>query len=75
MDFIIRELRAEEYPLLNEFLYQAIFVPEGHLPPPRSILQKDELQVYVKDLGTGHADAALAAESGGRVIGAVLQIF
>ena len=71
MDFIIRELRAEEYPLLNEFLYQAIFVPEGHLPPPRSILQKDELQVYVKDFGTGHADAALAAESGGRVIGAV----
>ena len=71
MDFIIRELRAEEYPLLNEFLYQAIFVPEGHLPPPRSILQKDEQQLYVKDFGTGHADAALAAESGGRVIGAV----
>lgn len=71
MNTLIREIRAEEYPLLNEFLYQAIFVPEGTLPPPRSILEKDELQVYVKDFGCGHADVGLVAESEGRVVGAV----
>ena len=30
-------MRAEEYPLLREFLYLAIFVPEGEAPPPREI--------------------------------------
>ena len=28
MDFEIRELKQSEYPLLEEFLYQAIYVPE-----------------------------------------------
>lgn len=71
MNTIIREIRAEEYPLLNEFLYYAIFVPEGQLPPPKMILEKDELQVYVQDFGNGHADIGLVAEAGGEVIGAV----
>lgn len=71
MNYSIREIRAEEYPLLNDFLYGAIFVPEGQTPPPRSILEKPELQVYVEGFGTGHADGGLVAESGGTVIGAV----
>ena len=32
----IRGLRAEETPLLETFLYEAIFIPEGVTPPPRS---------------------------------------
>ena len=71
MNFIIREMRAEEYPVLEEFLYQAIFVPEGQIPPPRSILQNAELRVYLDDFGTGYADFAIAAESDGRIAGAV----
>lgn len=71
MNYSIREIRAEEYPLLNDFLYHAIFVPEGQTPPPREILEKEELQVYVEKFGTGWADIALAAEVDGRVIGAV----
>ena len=34
----IRQMKEEEYPLLEEFLYQAIFVPEGAEMPDRSIL-------------------------------------
>lgn len=71
MHFVIREIRAEEYPLLNDFLYEAIFVPEGQTPPPRSILKRAELRVYVDGFGTGYADAGLVAECDGRVIGAV----
>jgi len=29
MNYIIREIRESEYPLLEEFLYEAIFIPEG----------------------------------------------
>ena len=29
MKYTIREMTAQEYPLLDDFLYEAIFVPEG----------------------------------------------
>ena len=71
MDDSIREMREEEYPLLKDFLYEAIFVPPGTEPPPRSILERSELQVYIADFGRGICDRARAAEADGRVIGAV----
>ena len=37
MDYIIRELKESEYPLLEDFLYEAIFIPEGVEPSPKSI--------------------------------------
>lgn len=45
MDYTIRELQKQEYPLLNDFLYEAIFVPEGVEPPPKAIITSPELQV------------------------------
>lgn len=71
MDHIIREMKETEYPLLEDFLYEAIFVPEGVEPPPKSIVKAPELQVYIEDFGTQADDRALAAEIGGKVIGAV----
>lgn len=70
MNYIIREMRAEELPLLEEFLFLAIFVPEGELPPPREILSKPELQVYLDKFGKKD-DLALVAEAEGKVVGAV----
>ena len=29
MDYIIRELAKNEYVLLEDFLYEAIFIPKG----------------------------------------------
>ena len=71
MNYTIRELRAGERPLLNDFLYEAIFVHEGELPPPRSILEKPELQVYVEDFGSRPEDICFVADVGGKVAGAV----
>ena len=34
MDYIIREIYKEEYDLLNDFLYEAIYIPNGVEPPP-----------------------------------------
>ena len=33
MEYTIREMTVTEYPLLNEFLYEAIFIPDGIKPP------------------------------------------
>ena len=71
MKYTIREMTAQEYPLLDDFLYEAIFVPEGVEPPSKSIITAPELQVYVKDFGTSKDDFALVAEVENKIIGAV----
>ena len=38
MKYTIREMTAQEYPLLDDFLYEAIFVPEGVDPPSKVLL-------------------------------------
>ncbi|MBR2779546.1 MAG: GNAT family N-acetyltransferase [Firmicutes bacterium] len=67
----IRPLRKEETELLKDFLYEAIFIPEGVEPPDRSIVELPELALYYEDFGSGRADNCLVAEADGRVIGAV----
>lgn len=70
MNTIIREIRPEGYDLLREFLYQAIYLPEGVEPPPRSVVDLPELQIYIADFGTRPGDHCLAAEVEGKVVGA-----
>ena len=71
MSYTIREMKPTEYPLLNDFLYEAIFIPKGVAAPPKSIINSPELQVYVADFGTQEHDRALLAEVDGKVVGAV----
>lgn len=71
MEYRIRTLKPIEYALLEDFLYEAIFVPEGVEPPPRDIIKRSELQVYVENFGTRRGDYALCAECEGRIVGAV----
>lgn len=71
MKYTIREMTAQEYPLLDDFLYEAIFVPEGVEPPSKSIITAPELQVYVKGFGASKDDFALVAEVENKIIGAV----
>lgn len=70
MEYFIREMKPEEYYLLNDFLYEAIFIPEGEEIPPKDIIKKPELQVYVSDFGKKH-DFALLAEVNQKVVGAI----
>ena len=69
-DFIIRAMQPEEYPLLREFLYQAIFLPEGTVPPSRSVIDLPELQIYIADFGTRFGDHCLVSEINGKIVGA-----
>ena len=71
MEYTIREIQKQEYPLLDNFLYEAIFIPEGIEPPPKTIVTSPELQVYVERFGESKDDLGLAAEVDGKVVGAV----
>lgn len=71
MKYTIREMTIQEYSLLNDFLYEAIFIPKGVEPPPKNIIAIPELQVYVKNFGTSKDDFALVAEVENKIIGTV----
>ena len=71
MTTLIRQIRQDETPLLNHFLYEAIFIPEGVAAPPQSIIENDDLQVYVRNFGQEPDDRCLVAECDGKIVGAV----
>lgn len=71
MQVEIRTLRNDEIALLKEFLYEAIFIPEGITPPPKDIVEKPELRVYTDGFGTKRGDNCFVAEIENKVIGAV----
>ena len=68
---VIRKIRTEEIPLLEDFLYEAVFIPEGVTAPPRDIVENDDLQVYICDFGMAPDDRCLVAECDGKVVGAI----
>ncbi len=70
MDYRIREIKESEYPILSDFLYEAIFIPEGVNKPPKSIIEQPELQIYVADFGKAD-DWCLVAETKEKIVGAV----
>ncbi len=71
MNYKIRKILEREVSLLQDFLYEAIFVPEGMLAPPKSIINQPELQVYITDFGKKKDDIGLVAEVDKKVVGAV----
>ena len=70
MNTIIRKIRLEEHVLLREFLYHAIYLPQGVEPPSQSVIDLPELQVYIADFGTRPGDHCIVAEAAGKVVGA-----
>lgn len=71
MEIIIRKIKKEEYPLLEDYLYDAIYIPEGVQPPDKSIINNEDLQVYIQDFGTEKDDICFLAEVDHKVVGAV----
>lgn len=71
MNYILREMKKEEYPLLDDFLYEAIYIPDGVEPPPKLVIKLPELQEYIYDFGNKEHDQAFVAEVEGNIVGAV----
>ncbi|MCL2447193.1 MAG: GNAT family N-acetyltransferase [Oscillospiraceae bacterium] len=65
----IRCLTQADYPALEEFLYQAIYIPPGEEWPAREVIFEPEIYVYIKDFGSLPADCGVAAELDGNIVG------
>ena len=70
-DYIIRELKPSEHPVLEDFLYEAIFQRDETKPAPRDIIKHPSLQVYIEDFGQKAHDYCLCAQVGEKIVGAV----
>lgn len=71
LDYSVRELKPDEVKVLDTFLYEAIFIPDGVSAPPREIINQPELQVYVKNFGAEKGDMCLVAQTADEIVGAV----
>ncbi len=69
MDYKIRKLKKDEFRILEIFLYEAIFIPEGVEPPPKDIINHPDLNIYISDFG-GKTDLCYVAEVSKKIVGA-----
>lgn len=70
INYVIREMKKEEFLILEDMLYEAIFQEEGQVPLPRNIIEVPMIKVYIEDFGKAD-DECLVAVVGEEIIGAV----
>ncbi|MCL2414795.1 MAG: GNAT family N-acetyltransferase [Bacteroidales bacterium] len=66
-----RPIQPTDYPLLESFLYHAIYIPEGEEYPPYEIIFDPNIYIYIKDFGLD-TDCGVVAEcsESGEIVGA-----
>ena len=69
-NYVIREIHSDEIHLLEDFLYEAIYQPDGSNLLPRSIIEEPQISVYIDGWGEKD-DLCLVAEVQDRIVGAV----
>ncbi len=72
MEFDVRRMEPAEWPLLEDFLYEAIYVPEGYTGTvPRAVIDEDpKCRAAYVGFGTRPDDRAVVATADGEVVGA-----
>jgi len=70
MNYVIREIKETEYSILDDFIYEAIFIPDGVEAPEKSIINNPDIQVYIAGFGMQKDDYGVVAEANNKVVGA-----
>ena len=50
MNYNIRKIHEDEYKLLEDFIYEAIFIPDGVEPPPKTIINQPDYRYISRTL-------------------------
>lgn len=69
MNRCLRFINPQEYALLEDFLYEAIYVAPGQNPPPRSIVYTPSVYPYIKEFGR-KGDICVVCEIAEVIVGA-----
>lgn len=67
----IRKLNLTEADFLADMLYEAIFIPAGQPPLPKSVITDKSLSKYIENWGKDKFDIALVVEVDHQLIGAI----
>jgi len=67
---VTREIEKAEYSLLEDFLYNAIYIPPGEEWPSREVIYQPEIYIYIDDFGNKQGDIGVVAETDGKIVGA-----
>ena len=70
MSIIYRQASINDYHFLREMLYEALFVPEGEKPFPKSILDLPEIAKYIENWALP-GNFGIIAGDGDESVGAV----
>lgn len=70
LNYTIRAIKPEEFHLLEDFIYEAIFQRDEINLLPREIIKNPDINVYIEGFGR-QDDLCLVADADGKVIGAV----
>jgi ribosomal protein S18 acetylase RimI-like enzyme len=65
----IKEICESDYPILEDFIYWAIFTPVGAELPARDIIFNPDVFIYIENFGNEN-DCGVFAEADGKAIGA-----
>lgn len=63
-----RNLKNEEVPILSEYTYLSLYVPEGEKPFPKSIIEEPYIRKYYKDFDP-EKELCCVAELEGSIVG------
>ena len=66
----IRRIKPADYAVLEDFLYNAIYIPPGEEMPPREVVFEPEIYIYIDGFGSKSGDLGVVAEQDGKIIGA-----
>lgn len=70
-EIIIREIQPYEYPLMKEFIYEAVYQPDPNNPYPKELIYYPEIRIYWDDWNTKKDDYCLISLIDDKPIGAV----
>lgn len=71
MNYSIRELKRDENKILDTFFTRRFLFLKRVPVPSKDIINKPDLQVYVKDFGENKGDLCLVAQVADEIVGAV----
>ncbi len=71
MEYIIRPINENEYYILEDMLYEAIYQPDENNLIPRDVIKLPEVHSYINNFGNKKDDYCLVADYDGKIIGAV----
>ena len=70
LNITVREIEIADYPSLEDFLYNAIYIPPGEEWPPREVIYDPEIYIYIDGFGYIWGDIGAVAETEGKLVGA-----